>query len=737
MQHINLLHSKVLSSILLAILSLLVSPRLQGGNLPAVNPRFRFLQDMNPRRSVEASDIAKSLKQDEPETYIPLIVELTTPDAPLPEGVNEWRRRGNLALVTINSADLNILAGWESVTRIEASRDHSPSMNLALQWCSMPSLRSLTQSLPLTGKNVVVGFCDTGFDPHHINFNPSPCNTRVKKLVNATAYAPYPTVLDTPDEIAGWVTDSGLQTHATHVAGILAGGYDFDGVIGIATEAEIVGCTSQLKDAYILDGFEQILEYANAQGRPAVANLSASSAIGPHDGTTLFNEYVSMLAEEMTICISAGNDGNRPGTIYHTFSDATPLRFYPVDWPSWIRNYARGAVDIWTDSPDDLTVNLVEIDNTTHEIINRWSGESLKSFEPFLVCDENYAEEFPDIKSSELPEHLHGFFYAASDMDPRNHRYNVLVELLYNSSISYPAPPSSNIGIELIGRPGTKVEVYSTSAIYLNKNYDPCGITGSSFNAINDFCMKGNVICVGSFNTRDYIPHLDAAYTPRPQSPVGEISYFSSYGDRPDGTILPDVVAPGAYIVSSLSTPFINANPQDIATSVSSQTTIDGTTYYWGPDQGTSMSSPYVAGTIALWLEQFPDLAPAEIRRILRETSAIPQGATDPRHWGAGMFDALAGYEMAGKLPSSSHLPTAGTSGDLSVKYSDAGVYILSTPDAPAQLSLTSIAGATLPRTVFTPVAEGINFLDFNTLSAGIYIVHAPGSRPVKITVGK
>ena len=105
------------------------------------------------------------------------------------------------------------------------------------------------------------------------------------------------------------------------------------------------------------------------------------------------------------------------------------------------------------------------------------------------------------------------------------------------------------------------------------------------------------------------------------------LAYFSSRGKGYGSTypLKPDIVAPGVT-VKAADFPFA-----------------DGYVTF----SGTSMSAPYVAGTVALMLELNP-LTPVEVRDILRSTAlnAGPSvnGAWDP-DWGFGLintFDAVA-----------------------------------------------------------------------------------------------
>ena len=117
-----------------------------------------------------------------------------------------------------------------------------------------------------------------------------------------------------------------------------------------------------------------------------------------------------------------------------------------------------------------------------------------------------------------------------------------------------------------------------------------------------------------------------------------EGSYIGSYSDYPYtpndpvniGLIKPDIVAPGSDIVSLA----YNNN----------------TGYY--TFSGTSMSTPCVAGIMALMLSANPNLTPAEIDEILETTAVNIQGQTSKNNYtGAGRVDALAAINASSPLP--------------------------------------------------------------------------------------
>jgi minor extracellular serine protease Vpr len=85
----------------------------------------------------------------------------------------------------------------------------------------------------------------------------------------------------------------------------------------------------------------------------------------------------------------------------------------------------------------------------------------------------------------------------------------------------------------------------------------------------------------------------------------GLISGFSSYGMSPDLALKPDIGAPGGQIFSTI--------PLELGA--------------YGPNSGTSMASPHVAGTVALLLQAAPNTSVQSVRSIL-------QNSASPKVWG-------------------------------------------------------------------------------------------------------
>ena len=150
--------------------------------------------------------------------------------------------------------------------------------------------------------------------------------------------------------------------------------------------------------------------------------------------------------------------------------------------------------------------------------------------------------------------------------------------------------------------------------------------------------------------------------------PAGGITDFSSRGEAVD------VTAPGDQILSTSSPSVLEPIGQ----------TLEGDYFGDAPQDevqnrvaytrlsGTSMSSPHVAGVVALILEANPELSPAQVRQVLIDTAVDMVGEGDTELLpgydvasGHGMVDSraavLRAFEMAGALPVSPAAAPRGT----------------------------------------------------------------------------
>jgi serine protease AprX len=123
------------------------------------------------------------------------------------------------------------------------------------------------------------------------------------------------------------------------------------------------------------------------------------------------------------------------------------------------------------------------------------------------------------------------------------------------------------------------------------------------------------------------------------------LAFFSGWGTA-DSNAKPDLVAPGRRIVSlrAVGSTLDTLFPDRVVTAANGATYLRLT--------GTSMSTPVVAGAVALLLERRPDLTPDQVKSLLVRTAqpygqesgtTLPDQAAD----GSGLLDVAAAMSTA------------------------------------------------------------------------------------------
>lgn len=542
---------------------------------------------------------------------------------------------------------------------------------------------SMTQAF--TGKGVVVGFCDVGFDARHINFlDYTGESSRVKLAVQYRESQGERIVYDTPEAIYEWQTDDEDNMHATHVCGIMAGGYGFkEGTCpyyGMAPEADIVATTSELSDAAILSGVEDIIAYAKSVGKPAVINISLGSYSGAHDGTSLVCQYLDKCAEDAIICIAAGNEGSNRNHCVKTMTSDNDYIRVKFEGTDWVYKRMYGTTDFYADDARPMSVSLVFFDST----ISGWNPYHTTPVVSFDEITDYVITSYPEDEEldpayhydEEFAKYFEGRIYLFGEVDPENGRYHLQVYYNTYTDIDYAETKPwarYRFGAIVSGAAGQRIDAFTDGATSrLSKDSGVSPAPDTSF-SVSDLATGYNTICVGMYDTQGDIPTFNGGSWGG--SGAYNVHSYSGYATLLDGRVMPEVVAPGGPIVSSYSTPYVlkygygNASyktlPQyaaQTATQPAAQSTTRSASqlydpeqeYYWLPYTGTSMSTPYVAGVIATWLQANPDLTSQEAKEIIDATNEtdVHTLASNPRHGRGymmpylGLVEALKGSSV-------------------------------------------------------------------------------------------
>ncbi|MDE7412407.1 MAG: S8 family serine peptidase [Muribaculaceae bacterium] len=594
------------------------------------------------------------------DTYYAAIIELDDNNDMIDlekEGVIILRQRGQLLLCYVpnetnnpstraeSSKDLHKIEGVKNIHR---GRRTVPSMDRAVEWFEASAIHTgISLPAPYTGKGVVTGICDIGIDPLHVAFLDAEGESRIKRLVQYIEGDGKRIDMHTAQEYAEWETDTRDNWHATHVAGIMAGSYGR--YSGMAPDSEIVITTSHLSDVGLLCGAEDILEYAKECGKPAVINMSMGNFIGPHDGSSLFSRYLDLIGEEATVVLSAGNAGNMAISLRHTFStekDSAALAIYSTDW---VQFNPYGAVDIWSLDSSPLKVRLGIRDSDRGEDVIYYPWQSLQDGQTYTITsDPCFIPSSPDDIANHDPDFAgiyKGWFSISGGIDRTNGRYHAILEYDAHTDIMSDKGRWARYVpvVEIAGESGTTAEIYADGQYTVFRQLPGEPAPGSLL-SFSDLATGNNLISVGMFINRDSLPLANGEIISTGEE-AGTISPHSSYATLADGRVMPITVAPGQSMISAISNPYLEANPDSETINLTEN--IGGKEYSWATCSGTSMSSPYVAGAIACWLEALPGLDIDQIKEIVAASNRHDYpDRENPRH-GSGWFDPLQGLKYA------------------------------------------------------------------------------------------
>ena len=611
------------------------------------------------------------------------------------QGVNVIRSRSGFAFIAVPLDDAERVAATKGIKRIQFERPVQQKLKYARFDTGVDKIHEgMGLSQAYTGKGVVCGIVDQGFDLNHINFVDENGDPRIKyfekvgynyNYKNPTDPIAERTIYNTPEAIRGYKTDATNTYHATHTMGIMAGSYKgttktatltdtapyvaIDDIpnpfYGVAYDADIVAANCEsYTDILIAIAVEDLLGYAEAYNKPMVVNLSLGTNQGSHDGKAVVCQFFDAIVEELNakIVMATGNEGDKKiaanktfvgnDTTFQTFITGDIYKTGAAEGDIYVRS---GQVDIYgNDMKPFKRLQAIVWNTSRNRVTKRYElkiNEETLGTGKYFCSSDDYKEYDTDIVDRTLGQYFSGTIGLYCEIDSALGRSHCIVsfDLVDNGDLN--KENQYKIGFIVDGEAGQRVDAYSVGYFHGMDNYGIEGFTdGSSNGSVSDMACGKSTLSVGSYNTSEGWAQLDGYRYNQPDGGIelGKVSPFSSYGTLIDGRNLPDVVAPGAYIISSMNRYYMDALGVDNTTELlSAVANVNGIDYPYAWAAGTSMACPMVSGIIALWLEADPTLSMEDIRDIIRQTARMDEAMleADPVKVGAGKIDAYEGLK--------------------------------------------------------------------------------------------
>jgi len=625
-------------------------------------------------------------------------------------------------------ATLRIPVSWfedglslQGVEYLEIAGKIAPSLDRAVKDSRVDSVHmGWNLPIPISGKNVIIGITDWGFDyTHPMFYDTSLTNTRILAAWDqfrnegpAPVGFDYGTLFTGETELLNAQCDTfniyEYATHGSHVAGIAGGSGAGTIYRGVAFDSEFLFTTFLIDAAAVIDAFVWMKSFAENQGKRLVINMSwGLYYMGHLDGTSILSQIIDQMSNEGIVFVSsAGNNGNDNFHIRKNFASATDTlktvvkfdsySYYPKMWGQ--------SISMWGSPGDTFSISLKVLDLQNNQIAET----------PFYstATSATYVDEMIVIGSDTILFNL-----AAETSNPVNLRPHFRLRVRNTHTSSYKIAlysTSSNAEvhywnvIELVNGVGNWGSAFQAPL--------PGWTVGDNLYGIGEPACTESVITVAAHNSQLVLGNNTVVN--------GNIAGFSSSGPLMTGAMKPDISAPGQNVCSSISSfTSMSISPMNIVQTIN----FNGRNYIFVKFSGTSMSSPHVAGVVALMLEANPLLTPLQIKEILKETARQddktgvipPEGST---RWGWGKLHALnAIYQAMGILP---------------VQENAVAFYMTVFPNPaqdriclraftfdPSTVYLTDISGALAGIFHFIPEEEPC--INIETMPAGTYLIFA------------
>lgn len=490
-----------------------------------------------------------------------------------------------------------------------------------------------------TGKDVIIGITDWGFDyTSPMYYDTLLTDTRIlaawdqyKDSGPSPSGYNYGTEYATPTDLISSESDTSniytYATHGSHVAGIAGGSGAGTIYRGIAFESNFLFTTFLVDESAVLDAWEWMYTKADAEGKRLVVNMSwGLYHMQSIDGTSLISQALDSYSSLGVVFVtSAGNNGGENFHIQKDFASDSLLSRINFYNSSTLSTLWGQSIQSWGTPGESYSIGI-KVLNTSNVLLAESDYYS-------TATTTSYVDSFVVVGMDTI------FFNLSCDAAyPTNNRPQARLRVKRSSGLY-------RIVLKSKAASGT---VHYWNVTELTSDVGNWGMSlsslGSGYTLGNDSNGIGAPAC--SFSAISVAAYAPNFYTGGGTLAGGALANFSSVGPLINDTLKPDISAPGIQIGSSMS------SFTDVAYTSIASVNFMGRTYGFARLSGTSMSSPVVAGVVALILDANSTLTAAQVKDIIIQTAREDNhtGVLPPEgdeFWGHGKVNAYHAVQLA------------------------------------------------------------------------------------------
>ena len=665
-------------------------------------------------------------------------------DALLANGCRLLAQEGDICIANIPVSKLSQLSLDSRIVRIEANRGMSlQSDSLAYYLNALPVYEGQYLPQAFTGRDVVVGVMDVGFDLTHPTFySRDTTEYRIRcfwDMLSADTLGtdangdgqtlrPLPVGRDYVGREAllavAHARDGLMMTHGTHTAGIAAGSGYSSPYRGMAPESDIclvanavtsdtvfIDPADYYKYTYALDalGFKYIFDYAESVGKPCVINFSEGSQQDFWGYDLLYYEMLRRISGPGRIIVSAaGNSGNEKTWFRKQRGEMSAGVF--------LKGTGREAM-VTVKGDDDFHIRLVAYENNERDTLLIPTAAVVQPDDSLFTGYVATASDSVRIDIEAYP----------SCYNPDETCYDVLLTGSRNVGVV------PRLSVEVMGG-DADVEVYRVTGSFIVDIHNLALDAGDNTHTVLSPATAPSLISVGASYYRPYIINYKGEKRTAASGNLRERNKFSSIGPTFDGRTKPDVMAPGINIISSYSSYYLESQPNanDINYDVE-HFPFNGRTYAWNANSGSSMSSPAVAGAIALWMQAKPDLTVEEVLDVFSHTChQYDESLPHPNnYYGYGEIDVYRGLLYLLGMDRIEDVSIRPTEARISLDGNRLAIDCGTPLPSPSRLRLFSLSGK-LVYDAKLPAGRSLHTLLLPRLPSAVYAVQIDGAATVR-----